>query len=233
MNVILKNVLCLRAKAEDLKFLDHIERRISRTLGSRFMSQEFSNDESAHNARIMLEKKKDGFVLVFAHGGSNYIKGGEYLDRSSGEVEEAKDFMTTDITNLFRDKVVFCLSCDSNGLARSSIDAGAVAYVGFGAIPFRRFDDLGNETTNREFRVHAQSLIANALMYTLNRFFLGNNSLCDSLDYLRLHVSHDCVGFVRKMKSFKQRREIAGMMLKFKEDMQYWGNPNVYFQSDK
>jgi hypothetical protein len=84
------------------------------------------------------------------------VRGGGYVHRVTREIVEAKKFLTVQDAHVFRDKIVFCMSCDSNGLARASLDAGAQAFVGFDEIHFNRYDANDNPTTNREFEQHAR-----------------------------------------------------------------------------
>jgi hypothetical protein len=137
------------------------------------------------------------------------VRGGEYVHRVTREIVEARKFLTVQDSHVFRGKVVFCLSGDSNGLAQASLDAGAQAFVGFDDVPFNRYDAAGNPTTNREFEQHAQQLIANAVKATVERFVTGRATLDEAVAFMRLWICQNVVRFARETQAFKQRREVA------------------------
>ena len=152
-----------------------------------------------------------------------------YVHRITRELIEAKKFLTTRDTNLFRGKVIFCLSCDSNGLAYASLAAGAHAFVGFNDVPFNRYDENGNPINNKEFERHAQQMIADAIKATIERFVTGKATLDEAIAFLRLSICQDAVRFVRKFRSFKQRRELAALLLRVKDGVRYHGQLGITF----
>jgi hypothetical protein len=202
---------------------------MGKLLDERFHAVSFSDRNSQADARGALENAEGLFVVIFAHGGSDYVSSGEYVHRVTREIVDAEKFLTVADAHVFRGKVVFCLSCDSNGLARASLDAGAHAFVGFGDIPFNRYDASGNPITKREFEQHAQTLIANAIKTAIERFVTGRASLGEAVAFLRLWICQDTVRFVRRFQSLQQRREIAALLLRVKDGVRYHGDSDVNF----
>ena len=202
---------------------------MEKLLVDRFLGVSFGDQASAADALLALKKAEGAFVVIFAHGGSNYIRGGEYVHRITREMVEAQKFLTATESDVFRGKVVFCLSCDSNGLARASLDSGAHAFVGFGDVPFNRYDANGNQITNHEFELHSQQLIARAINATIERFVTGRVTLAEAVAFLKLWICQDVVRFVDKFQKLKQRREIAALLLRVKGGVLYQGEPDVRF----
>ncbi len=229
MSLKVNKAICLHAQADDLKFLNPVRNRMAKLLGDSFRGFSFGDQNSQTDARLGLEKAEGAFVVIFAHGGSDYVRGGEYMHRTTREIIEAKKFLTLQDAHVLRGKVVFCLSCDSNGLARASLDAGAQAFVGFDEIHFNRYDAEDNPTTNREFEQHAQQLIAEAVKAAVERFVTGKVPLDEAVAFLRLWICQNVVRFVRKLQSFKQRREVAALLLRFKDGVRYHGKLGVQF----
>lgn len=230
MSIAVNKAICLHAQADDLKFLNPVRNRMGKLLGNGFRGFSFGDQVSQAEARMGLEKAEGAFVVIFAHGGSDYLRGGEYVHRITRERVEADKFLTENDVHFFRGKVVFCLSCGSNGLAQGSLDAGAQAFVGFDDIPFNRYDAAGNPTTNREFEQHAQQLIANAVKGTVERFVTGRATLDEAVAYLRLWICQNVVRFVRETRAFKQRHEVAALVLRVKDGVRYHGKPGVKFE---
>lgn len=229
MSITVNKAICLHAQADDLKFLNPVRNRMGKLLGENFRHFSIGDQNSQAAARRALEKAEGSFVVIFAHGGSDYVRGGEYVHRVTREIIEANKFLTTRDADIFRGKVVFCMSCDSNGLARASWDAGAHAFVGFNQVPFNRYDTNGDQISNREFEQHAQQLIMNAVKATIERFVTGRATLDEAVAFLRLWICQEVVRFVRKVQSFKQRREVAALLLRVKDGVQYHGMPDVRF----
>ena len=89
--------------------------------------------------------------------------------------------------NAFSGEVVFCMSCDSNELAQTSLYEGAIGFVGFDKIPFNRFSAAEEPTGSHVLMKHCQEkLIAQAITATLERFLTGRATLDEAVDYLRL-----------------------------------------------
>jgi len=229
VSTVVAKALCLHAAAEDLKFLNPVRNRMAKLLGNRFRGFCFGDQSSVNDARIALTRSEGSLIVIFAHGGSDYVRGGEYVHRVTREVIEAKKFLTLEDMNLFRGNAVFCMSCDSNGLASTSLAAGAKAFVGFNEIPFNRYDARGKLVTNREFEQHAQKLLANATKCCIERFLSGQMTLEESVGFLRLCVCQHAVQFVRRFPSLKPRREIAALLLRMKEGVRYYGEADVRF----
>ena len=109
------------------------------------------------------------------------------------------------------------------------MNAEARAFVGFDDLPFNRYDGNGDLISNREFEQHAQQLIANAVKAAIERFITGKATLDEAIAFLRLWICQDVARFVRKLQSFKQRREVAALLLRVKDGVRYYGKPGVVF----
>ncbi len=229
MSITLNKAICLHAQAEDLKFLNPVRNRLGKLLGGNFHGFSIGDQNSETIARLALGRAEGSFVIIFAHGGSDYVRGGEYVHRVTREIIEANKFLTAGDAHVFRGKVVFCMSCGSNGLARASLDAGAQAFVGFQDVPFNRYDSEGNQISNREFEQHAQRLIMNVVKATIERFVTGRATLNEAVAFFRLWICQDVVRFVHRMGSFKQRHEVAALLLRVKDGVCYHGMPDVRF----
>lgn len=154
----LTTAICLHAQVDDLKFLNPVRNRMGKLLGARLKVYELTNPRSNADALLELKMMESGLVAIFAHGSGDYLRGGEYRSRTTGEIVEVETFLTRTDLGVLSGKVVFCLSCDSNGLAQASVDAGAIAFVGFDAIPFNQFAPDGAPTGSHVLVKHCQEL---------------------------------------------------------------------------
>jgi len=226
----LRRAICVRALANDLKFLKTVTNLMVTLLGSKIKICELENQASHSDAMIKLKNEPYDFALFFAHGGSDYLRGGEYQIRATGENVATEKFLTLDDLPIFKDKVVFCMSCDSNGLAQAAIESGAAAFVGFDKIPFNRFNAEGDSISSHEFVTHCQRILAEAVKASLKRFVTGRATLDESVDYLRIFLVKQAIEFVRRNKSVKERREIAALLLKTKDGLCYHGRRGIRFE---
>lgn len=204
---------------------------MAKLLGSQLKVYELADRASHADAMLALRKAVEGFVVVFAHGSGDYLRGGEYRSRASGENIEIEKFLTREDLNAFNGKVVFCMSCDSNDLAQASIDAGAIAFVGFDKIPFNRFNAAEEPIGSHVLVKHCQEkLIAPAIAEALERFLTGRASLDEAVDFLRLWITKHAVAYVRQYTSVKERREVAALFLKVKDGLRYHGPLGIRFE---
>lgn len=91
---------------------------------------------------------KDGLIIFLGHGRSDKLYG------SKGNLYENKPFVSSDAIaefpekyyyndqfinpsnyDIFNNKKIFCLACNSNELGKKLIDNGAMSFIGFGDLP--------------------------------------------------------------------------------------------------
>ena len=232
MSEILKTVICVRALADDLKFLRPVTNRMKKLLGKELKFYELTNQASHAVTKIALRNQPYDFAVLFAHGGRDYLRGGEYQVRATGENIETEKFLKSSELGIFRNKVIFCMSCDSNGIARAALQSGALAFVGFDKVPFNRFDEEGEPIGSHVLVKHCQDILADSVKLSLERFFRGNGSLDESVEYLRTVLVKRAIEYVRKNKSVKERREIAALLLQTKSGLRYHGQKGFRFEQE-
>jgi hypothetical protein len=227
---LVRHVLCLHAQSADLKFLNPVCNRMEKLLNNRFQPFKLANQHTNAEAMIAVRRASDGFLVIFAHGCEDYLRGGEYRSRTTGEHIEVEKFLVRADLSALKGKVVFCMSCDSNGLAQGCLNAGAIAFVGFDEIPFNRFNDAGEPVGSHVLVKHCQELIADAVKAALERFLTGRATLDEAVDYLQLWINKNAVAYVRKNKAVKEGREVAALFLRVKQGIRYHGPLGIRFE---
>lgn len=223
------NAICIHAQAPDLGFLNDVRNSLSAALAKEFRSFRLGDISSHSDAKRAIENAGQTFIVIFAHGGSDYVRGGEYSDRLSGETRVVDRFLDRKNLEILRGKVIFCMSCQSAELAADCIKTGAVAFVGFDQIPFHRLDADDNVISSRDFNRHAQRLIAGAIQSCLLNFTSGRLTLKQSVDLTRLWICQNAVRFVRNPKNGGDRYNVAALFLRVKDGLCYHGTPGVRF----
>ncbi len=225
----LGKVICVRALADDLRFLKPVTNRMAKLLGSKLRVCEL-NDHSSHVvAMIALKSETYDFAVFFAHGGRDYLRGGEFQIRATGENIETERFLSRDELGILKGKVVFCMSCDSNGLAETAINSGTRAFVGFDKVPFNRFDENGDSIGSHVLVKHCQDILADSVKLALEQFFSGKASLDEAVEFLRIILVNRAIEYVRKNVAVKERREVAALLLQTKTGLRYHGQKGVQF----
>ncbi|MCW1926546.1 hypothetical protein OKA05_28600 [Luteolibacter arcticus] len=227
----LKTAICIHAQSADLKFLNRVRNRIEKVLRSQVRSFRLDTHESNSYAMGALKSSVEGVVVIMAHGGADYLRGGEYSNRETGQSYEVERFIKRDQMDVLSGKVIFCMSCDSNELAEAALEAGAIAFVGFDEIPFDRFDAAGEAIGGHVLVKHCQEkLIAPAIIAALERFFSGRATLDEAVEFLKLWIAKSAVAYVRKYTKVKERREVAALFLKVRSGIRYHGPLGIRFQ---
>jgi hypothetical protein len=226
----LTHAICLHAQSADLEFLNSVRNMLCKLLGSNIIVCKLSAPSSHSEAIKILKSATDGLVVVLAHGTDAYLRGGEYRNGMSGELCEVEKILTRTDLDAFKGKVIFCLSCNSNGLAQDSIDVGALAFVGFDSVPFNRFDETGNPIGTHALVTHCQTLLADAVKASIARFVSGRATLNESVDYLRLWINQKAIAFVRENDGVKERREVAALFLRIGQGVRYHGPLGIRFE---
>lgn len=229
MSLKIGKAICLHAQAEDLAFLRPVAKRLGKLLNESFRYCYLTGKGSESEARRVLGDARDHFVIILAHGGTGYIRGAEHFDPATQELLVTEKFLTKRDASIFSDKVVFCLSCNSNSLARASLDSGAHTFVGFNDVPFDRFDDQGNPVGRHPFVVHAQALLLKVILATLERFCTGHATIEQAVEFLRLYICKTAVQFVRDNRLIKERFDIAALLLRVKDGVVCHGQGGVSF----
>lgn len=223
------DAICIHAQAPDLGFLNDVRNSLGAALAKKFRSFRLGDIPSHSNAKRAIADTSQTFVVIFAHGGSDYVRGGEYSDRLSGEMRVVDRFLERKDLGIFRGKVIFCMSCQSADLAADAIKVGAVAFVGFDQIPFHRLDANENVISSREFNRHCQKLIAGAIQSSLFNFVSGRLTLKQSADLTRLWIFQNAARFVRNPKNGADRQDVAALFLRVSDGLCYHGAPEVRF----
>jgi hypothetical protein len=229
--ISLDRAILIYARADDLKFLGAVRNKLASILAKRLMVIELKDRRSHGVARDALRNCGASFTIIMAHGGSDYLLGGDYRLPELGEAETRdKFFMLEEHAEIFSGKAVFSLSCDSREMAEACLGAGAIAFVGFGSVPFNIFDDNGDARGNRDLVVHTQRLIADGVRSALSAFVSGKLNLRQAVDHLCLWMSKESVRFVKENASIKDRKIVAALLLQVKNGVRYFGSEDVHFK---
>jgi len=235
----LKKILIVHPHDRTTGFLKRINNHIEKNFND--LAHYFSvkpNDESHSEC---LERIKNhpinGSIIFLGHGRSNKLYGGksdkyEAMVSIEARLESPADFyynenfINEDNIEVFNDKKVFCLSCDSNNkFADLAIENGAVTFFGFGDIPTSQggFLERGM-TVSADLVNHLKGelnyIIKRSLAYCIKK----NLSFRDLLNTIHFITNQEISSILFDSKSFKHRFTLVDYLYYLKKEIKIKGN---------
>lgn len=206
------------------------------------------NKESHKLCLEKIRKSVDDVIFFFGHGKSDCLYGAigdkaRLVDDKSLSKEAISDnenyysnesFINKDNINIFKNKVVFCLSCNSNEkLGKWAIDSGCITFVGFGDIPTEWYkEDNINQRETPIFKGRFNRIILNSLLHSIRK----QDSIYDLVEMIKLNANREIFDLLKnthkKQKKLRSDGTLnyhvksAESLFKFKEDIKIFGDYN-------
>ncbi len=159
------------------------------------------------------EFKNNSVIFFFGHGQSNQLYGGESLDSFP-----KRAIIKLNEMNIFQEKYLFLLACDSASLIKSTFrQSKIIKSIGFGGLPTsieevendKRLSAEGiSEHTIEEFKIEIVATVSSALISHHNDF----NRL---KDYLTLLIDQR----INNAVLVKKDRNLADLLFKMRSEM--------------
>jgi len=166
----MKTILLIHPYDKSTRFLKRIKNHLVRNLSKNVHYFSVKPTETSHTDCLskIEEMPSNSFVIFMGHSRSTSLFGGKSDDYGTYELaspEALEDnlnyinyfndtFITEENLSIFKDKIVFCLSCNSKFLGEKAILNGTKGYIGFGDIP----------ASEAEFKVSGCSRISKYLV---------------------------------------------------------------------
>jgi hypothetical protein len=221
-------LLCITSDCYDLEFLKNVIDAIKALMPKMETISLGASDAFPDTLSYLIQKAVDAPVIVMLlHGGDGYLKAADPSD--SANAPEAPRWMDKrEQLALFRDKVVYCFSCNSITLAKPAVEAGATAFIGFPDVPFYRFD--GDTPRNEpELTASLQELFGTLTKRILLRWFLGKDTIEQLVSVIRITVRSLSLEFVRSNPEHPYRSDVVAMFDKIAQGVDYEGDGHWIF----
>jgi hypothetical protein len=165
---------------------------------------------------------KNGLIVFLGHGRSDKLFGAK-ANTYDAEISEDKlaenpdlkyyndDFINLTNIEIFTEKKVFCLSCNSSEIiGKKAVENGATVFIGFGDVPtstdeFKaKMEDVGDKFVAR-FKGELNYIVKRSLIYSINtmRTFQG------LLDVISLVINQRIAETLITHKQFNRRYLLA------------------------
>jgi len=224
---------------EDLRFLKKLKRKLknaySHLILTRSLSNNYSSHEQALNEINILDE--NDLIIILCHGGTRSIHGAQFREkygshRSKYVHSEAHgNFIDKSNIDIFLNKKVFCLSCNSVTLGNLAIENGAKVFVGFNTVDFDdRYELLPNQNPRHYVIARTKFALRTAVFNSL-KFSLDNDlTFLQLIHVLKIFLNKEMDKLIILNKTnpgFEYYKQAANCILKIKEGVKLFGDGSI------
>lgn len=219
-------IVVIHADCYDLRFLKPLQKELTRFEDVEVDWHCLNSMQSHEAAKEAIQNPLTRLVCIFLHGRSDGFRAGDYEDPENPT--HPAMFLKRGEMGIFKERIVFCLSCQGNLHATEAIDGGAIAYLGFDDVPFYQFDpDTGQKISQPSLTLHCQELIKFAALEALYRFVCAGEPLGEVALFIQLWVRQKASLFVRTSQSEEYRNDVPYMFMAMADTVAVAGDKDV------
>jgi len=242
-----KPILIIHPKDQTTRFLDKIKHHLLHEFNGKIHHFNIQFSDVSHiQCMDRIQKHPDGGLIVFlGHGRSNALSGScspnydSLMVSLEAEIENPETFYGKEIfideqnVDVFRNKNVFCLACNSNDkIAKKAIEKGANVFLGFGDIPTSNAEfvalgesdkDISLSRITKEIKSEINYIIKRSLEIGIKKSL----AFGELKEIMRFIVNQRISDILVNKKNLKERRIIADYLYFFKRDMKLWGDSSA------
>jgi hypothetical protein len=220
----MSNIYIVHPIDENLAFFKKTIKKLSLDFPGRLFNISLTNKAKAHSDCLSVIKntKNDDLICFFCHGRTDGILGCSY--RATYPTHRRKYehglFVSASNIEIFRNKKIFCLACNSNQIARIAMASGVKVFLGFDEINI-------NDNPDQHIRANAKFALRRAIYLAINLGIQQNYSFNQLADYLGLFINkvNDDLILRRKRKhGYRYYLEAANITQEIKEGIRVWGD---------
>jgi len=239
----MNQVVCIHPYDKSTLFLKKIIESLATILNDKLIVYSISPDDMSHEACLSaIEDLEPNTTIIFlGHGGSDYLLGAAGDFANSLIDERAIDdeshlyshghFINRNNVNVFADKKIFCLSCNSGEeLATLAIEQSANVFIGFKDIPtdvgeFKKLGYSVDELTVGIFIKHLNEIVINSMLTAIK----DNLNYNEIKSILRLWTNIQSFNLILENKGDANRRIVSDALYHFKNGIKVFGNGEIRF----
>lgn len=216
-------------------FLNRINTFETRNLGADWHCFKIYFSDKLHENCL---KAADGekFIYYMGHGGETKLCGacGKHGEEDVDALvrEENKDyyikeaFIDTNNISLFKDKIFFCFSCNSNrntakSLGRIAIQNGLLSFVGFGDIPTDYAEDI---TFSKRCIAIYKGIIVRIMKQALAIAIKSDGSVYSLVRTIQILTTQEIQHLLLTSANIRNKNSIVKRLCDFKNDIRIFGD---------
>jgi hypothetical protein len=240
-----KPLLIVHPEDSTTGFLDKIKNHLNNELAHLTHHYNVKPNENSHIncLKDILDHPENGLILFMGHGRSNYLYGakGKSFDNAfisdDAKKEHLQDyfykekFITFDNIDTFKNKKVFCLTCNSNGkIGVEAIKKGAKVFLGFGDLPtsIEELKEQGEENKPGTSLASIERVLKTEINYIVKKSItigIKKKQTFEQLyDLIRFITNQRIAYYLVDQKKVSERKLIANYLYNFKQGVVIYGN---------
>lgn len=239
-----KRILIIHPYDKTTVFLDKIKTHLQHHFSDQIHYYSVKPNISSHSNCLdrISTHAKDGLIIFLGHGSSEALHGSkgkfhenvEFVDPRA--IEENPDhyyynnrFIFEENISVFKEKKVFCLSCNSNGkIADYALRNGVTCFLGFGSIPtsISEFTDAGENAGKdviKMMKTELNDIVKKSLVNGIN----NSDSFRELLARMRFITRQKIANTLIKKKWMPQRHLLTDYLYYFQKEALIIGDRNV------
>lgn len=237
----MKSILIIHPHDKSTNFLLKIKNYLLKNLDDSIHYYNVKPCNESHSKCLDKIKNmpQNSLIIFMGHGMSNALYGsksdnyGSYSLASRDALNDSPEidyyntsFITQSNINVFNNKLVFCLSCNSKGLSSAAINNGAKAFIGFGNIPTSK-EEFKEENISypskyliAQIKTEINYIIKNTLLISIKNSYNFDQLYNLLYFFINKRISHHLVDRRKK----KERYIITDYLYYFKKELTISGN---------
>jgi len=240
-----KSLLIVHPEDPTTNFLDKIKNHLNDNLTGLTHHFNVKENVESHEQCInnILHHSESGLILFMGHGRSNYLYGakGKYFGNDFVSEEAKKEhpedyfhkeeFINFENIVMFKNKKVFCLTCNSNGkIGAEAIKKGAKVFFGFGNLPtsIEELIEQGEKNEPGTSLASVEKVLKTEINYIVKQSItIGikkEYTFKQLFDLIRFMTNQKITYYLIEQKKISERKIIANYLYNFKKGMVIYGD---------
>lgn len=239
-----KLLLIIHPQDSTTAFLNKIKNHLNNELSEITHHYNIKLNDESHQSCLknIIEHSEKGLILFMGHGRSDFLYGskGKYygeLVSEDAKKEHPEDyfhkeeFITINNIEVFNNKKVICLSCNSNGkIGSEAIKKGTKVFLGFGELPtsIEELKEQGEENKTGTSLSLIEKILKSEINYIIKQsieYGIKNKHTFEQLyDFIRFITNQKIAFYLKNQNKIKERKIIVNYLYDFKKGIEIFGN---------
>lgn len=223
-------------KKESTKFLNKINTFLCRNLGTDWHCYKIKFSDEDHQRCLKSVQESDAkFILFMGHGRGDKLLGSfnkmaeDFISNDALNEEpfyKNEKFIYEQNIDLFKDKILFCFSCNSNenkskSLSRIAIQKGVKSFIGFGDMPT---DYIEGSTFPLKAIETYKCILTRVIKNGLYIAIKNKYTIDELIKLLRILVTKEMQYIIFKKSKYRHKKILLQELYKFKMNIKVFGN---------
>jgi hypothetical protein len=236
-------ILIIHPNDKTTSFLNKIKSHLIRGFEKHIHHFNIQCNDESHNQCLdrIVRHRSEGLIIFLGHGRTDKLYGGkgdsygtlaspDAIAENPEKYYYNDDFINQSNIDVFANKKVFCLACNSNNkLANYAIENGTKTFFGFGDIPTsnQEFIDDGLNVVSNDI-VQAMKTELNAIMKSCLFYSIEKSKTFEQLkEIIEFSLSKRIAEYLIERKNFDDRYILTEYLFRLKKEMMVFGDKNA------